>query len=192
MVPKTIENRQDLLERLNSLIKLLATRTNDRNTMSGKLDAEIALAKAKYEPDLTSAGRDIADTIAQIRKIIEENRTTVFTDKSVKLLYGVIASRKVGDGEKLDQDRLLALARKLGIVRKFFRPRVVQELDTMDLWLYTQQRPEHQELINDCYDIDPVVESVTVKLALNAPGIDTSQLTSRPIPICKIVVDPES
>lgn len=192
MVPKTIENRQDLLERLNSLIKFLATRTNDRNTISAKLDAEIALAKAKYEPDLTSAGRDIADTIAQIRKIIEENRTTVFTDKSVKLLYGVIASRKVGGGEKLDQDRLLALARKLGIVRKFFRPRVVQELDTMDLWLYTQQRPEHQELINDCYDIDPVVESVTVKLALNAPGIDTSQLTSRPIPICKIVVDPES
>ncbi len=192
MVPKTIENRQDLLERLNSLIKFLATRTNDRNTISAKLDAEIALAKAKYEPDLTSAGRDIADTIAQIRKIIEENRTSVFTDKSVKLLYGVIASRKVGGGEKLDQDRLLALARKLGIVRKFFRPRVVQELDTMDLWLYTQQRPEHQELINDCYDIDPVVESVTVKLALNAPGIDTSQLTSRPIPICKIVVDPES
>ena len=192
MVPKTIENRQDLLERLNSLIKFLATRTNDRNSMNAKLEAEIALAKAKYEPDLTSAGRDIADTIAQIRKIIEENRTTVFTDKSVKLLYGVIASRKVGGGEKLDQDRLLALARKLGIVRKFFRPRVVQELDTMDLWLYTQQRPEHQELINDCYDIDPVVESVTVKLALNAPGIDTSQLTSRPIPICKIVVDPES
>lgn len=62
----------------------------------------------------------------------------------------------------------------------------------MDLWLYTQQRPEHQELIDDCYAIDPVVESVTVKLALNAPGIDTSQLTSRPIPICKIVVDPES
>ena len=192
MVPKTIENRQDLLERLNSLIKFLATRTNARNGMNAKLEAEIALAKAKYEPDLTSAGRDIADTIAQIRKIIEENRTTVFTDKSVKLLYGVIASRKVGGGEKLDQDRLLALARKLGIVRKFFRPRVVQELDTMDLWLYTQQRPEHQELINDCYDIDPVVESVTVKLALNAPGIDTSQLTSRPIPICKIVVDPES
>ena len=192
MAPKTIENRQDLLERLNSLIKFLATRTNDRNTMSAKLDAEIALAKAKYEPDLTSAGRDIADTIAQIRKIIEENRTTVFTDKSVKLLYGVIASRKVGGGEKLDQDRLLALARKLGIVRKFFRPRVVQELNTMDLWLYTQQRPEHQELIKDCYDIDPVVGSVTVKLALNAPGIDTSQLTSRPIPICKIVVDPES
>ncbi|MCA9340635.1 MAG: hypothetical protein KDA17_06990 [Candidatus Saccharibacteria bacterium] len=192
MVPKTIENRQDLLERLNSLIKFLATRTNDRNGMNAKLAAEIALAKTKYEPDLTSAGRDIADTIAQIRKIIEENRTTVFTDKSVKLLYGVIASRKVGGGEKLDQDRLLALARKLGIVRKFFRPRVVQELNTMDLWLYTQQRPEHQELINDCYDIDPVVESVTVKLALNAPGIDTSQLTSRPIPICKIVVDPES
>ena len=127
MVPKTIENRQDLLERLNSLIKFLATRTNDRNTISAKLDAEIALAKAKYEPDLTSAGRDIAGTIAQIRKIIEENRTTVFTDKSVKLLYSVIASRKVGGGEKLDQDRLLALARKLGIVRKFFRPRVVQE-----------------------------------------------------------------
>ena len=192
MVPKTIENRQDLLERLNSLIKFLATRTNDRNTISAKLDAEIALAKAKYEPELTSAGRDIADTIAQIRKIIEENRTTVFTDKSVKLLYGVIASRRVGGAEKLDQDRLLALARKLGIVRKFFRPRVVQELNTMDLWLYTQQRPEHQELINDCYDIDTAVESVTVKLALNAPGIDTSQLTSRPIPICKIVVDPES
>ncbi|MCA9335563.1 hypothetical protein KC955_00430 [Candidatus Saccharibacteria bacterium] len=192
MVPKTIENRQDLLERLNSLIKFLATRTNDRNGMNAKLAAEIALAKTKYEPDLTSAGRDIADTIAQIRKIIEENRTTVFTDKSVKLLYGVIASRKVGGGEKLDQDRLLALARKLGIVRKFFRPRVVQELNTMDLWLYTQQRPEHQELINDCYDIDTAVESVTVKLALNAPGIDTSQLTSRPIPICKIVVDPES
>ena len=192
MVPKTIENRQDLLERLNSLIKFLATRTNDRNGMNAKLAAEIALAKTKYEPDLTSAGRDIADTIAQIRKIIEENRTTVFTDKSVKLLYGVIASRKVGGGEKLDQDRLLALARKLGIVRKFFRPRVVQELNTMDLWLYTQQRPEHQELINDCYDIDTAVESVTVKLALNAPDIDTSQLTSRPIPICKIVVDPES
>ncbi|MCA0228741.1 host-nuclease inhibitor Gam family protein [Patescibacteria group bacterium] len=192
MVPKTIENRQDLLERLNSLIKFLATRTNDRNGMNAKLEAEIALAKAKYEPDLTSAGRDIADTIAQIRKIIEENRTTVFTDKSVKLLYGVIASRKVGGGEKLDQDRLLALARKLGIVRKFFRPRVVQELDTMDLRLYTQQRPEHKELIDDCYDIDTAVESVTVKLALNAPGIDTSQLTSRPIPICKIVVDPES
>ena len=192
MVPKTIENRQDLLERLNSLIKFLATRTNARNGMNAKLEAEIALAKAKYEPDLTSAGRDIADTIAQIRKIIEENRTTVFTDKSVKLLYGVIASRKVGGGEKLDQDRLLALARKLGIVRKFFRPRVVQELNTMDLWLYTQQRPEHQELIGDCYDIEPVVESVTDKLALNAPGIDTSQLTSRPIPICKIVVDPES
>lgn len=192
MEPKTIENRQDLLERLNSLIKFLATRTNDRNGMNAKLEAEIALAKAKYEPDLTSAGRDIADTIAQIRKIIEENRTTVFTDKSVKLLYGVIASRKVGGGEKLDQDRLLALARKLGIVRKFFRPRVVQELDTMDLWLYTQHRPEHKELIDDCYNIDPSVESVTVKLALNAPGIHTSQLTSRPIPICKIVVDPES
>lgn len=192
MVPKTIENRQDLLERLNSLIKFLATRTNDRNGMNAKLEAEIALAKAKYEPDLTSAGRDIADTIAQIRKIIEENRTTVFTDKSVKLLYGVIASRRVGGGEKLDQDRLLALARKLGIVRKFFRPRVVQELDTMDLRLYTQQRPEHKELIDDCYAIDPSVESVTVKLALNAPDIDTSQLTSRPIPICKIVVDPES
>lgn len=192
MVPKTIENRQDLLERLNSLIKFLATRTNDRNTISAKLDAEIALAKAKYEPELTSAGRDIADTIAQIRKIIEENLTTVFTDKSVKLLYGVIASRRVGGAEKLDQDRLLALARKLGIVRKFYRPRVVQELDMMDLWLYTQHRAEHKELIDDCYNIDPSVESVTVKLALNAPGIDTSQLTSRPIPICKIVVDPES
>ena len=192
MVPKTIENRQDLLERLNSLIKFLATRTNDRNTISAKLDAEIALAKAKYEPELTSAGRDIADTIAQIRKIIEENRTTVFTDKSVKLLYGVIASRRVGGAEKLDQDRLLALARKLGIVRKFYRPRVVQELDMMDLGLYTQHRPEHKKLIDDCYNIDPSVESVTVKLALNAPDIDTSQLTSRPIPICKIVVDPES
>lgn len=64
MVPKTIENRQDLLERLNSLIKFLATRTNDRNGMNAKQEAEIALAKAKYEPDLTSAGRDIADTIA--------------------------------------------------------------------------------------------------------------------------------
>ena len=179
------ETRQEVLERLDRLIKFLARRVIDRNRLTAEMQSEIDQVKDRYAEELSAATSDIDETVTQIREIIEHHWAVVFTSKSVKLLYGVLASRKGGGNEKLDVARLLTLARKLGIVRKLFRVRVVQELDPMGLLLYRESRPEHQELIDGCFDITPTHESVTVKLNFDAPDLDTSHLSDKPIPVGK-------
>ncbi len=187
----TSVSRSELHERLNQLIKFLAQRTNDRNAIQTRMDAQIAQIKGRHEADILSVSNDIEDTIAQIREIIEENWSLIFSDKSVKLLYGVIASRLVAGKETWDVDAILRVARKLGKVRKLFTWRLIFDLRPGAMqWI--ANHPEYDENFADCFSKQPDTQSITVKLGLDVPDIDTSHLTASPIPICKIEVGAKS
>lgn len=152
------------------------------------MDAELAAVRSRYEDQLASHDHSLSETVSEIAAFLEKQKDTVFTEKSVKLLYGTLASRHVAGKNRLDAKALLAGARKHGVVKKLFTYVYAYELRP-DALAWIRDHPE-MGWLRDCLDEVPSIESITFKpdvaVVIEKLGKRSAQLSGNPIPITRL------
>lgn len=183
-----ISDRRSALSVLTRLTERLVTQKIALQQTVSEMDAELAAVRSRYEDRLASHEHSLSETISEIAAFLEEHKDTVFTEKSVKLLYGTLASRHVSGKNRLDVKALLAGARKHGVVKKLFTHVYAYEL-RHDAREWIKAHPE-MEWLRDCLDEAPSIESITFKpdvaVVIEKLGKRSAQLSGNPIPITKL------
>lgn len=180
-----MSNTGEHLLALDELTKQLTVRVIRRQRIENEITGKVAALKAKHQDELAGINADIAKIIADIRKILNESWSSIFVKRSVKLLYGILSVRTVTQKSAPDLDQLLALARRLGIVRTIFKPKVVYELRPDALEELQRHRPELVGAVIEWFGEPEVVDSVAFKPDLTARDIGTEQLSGKSIPLGK-------
>lgn len=165
-MPAQTGTRATLATRINNLVKDLLELINELKDEELILTRSVAAATSERADVRADLEREIKETKELLRELIMSKQAKLFLvgKRSFDTLYGSISLRDTAGSTKVVNGKeLLALARKLGVVRKLFTMKISWTFSVTKFEQWVEKFPELAELFYQYLDVTTRHDKLSLK-----------------------------